>query len=248
MYNKILFELNNVSYSYLGRFNALKNISLKVVQGERIAILGANGAGKSTLLKLMDALNFPTSGSIKAFGRALTEKEIDDSGDFTRYFRKKVGLLFQNPDIQLFSPTVFDEIAFGPLQLDMGKDEVRKRVGDVLDMLDIGDLVDRSPYQLSGGERKKVAIATILVVNPDVLLLDEPTSNLDPKTKKWFITLLNELNKIGKTIITATHDMQTVTSIADRFIVLSEEHTLVADGPSGDILEDRELLLRTNLI
>ena len=175
-----IFDLRDVSYTYIRRFEALRNVTLSFKAGEQTAILGANGSGKSTLLSILNALTYPTSGEFSAFGTPIKEEVFDtlEENEFARFFRKKVGFLFQNPDIQLFSSTVFDEIAFGPLQLDLPPEEVQKRTEEVIAMLGIENLRDRAPHMLSGGEKKKVCIASILSTNPDVLLLDEPTGVL----------------------------------------------------------------------
>ncbi len=244
-----VFELKNVNYRYLNRIPALNDVNLSIDQGEQVAILGANGSGKSTLLKLLDGLIFPSSGVIKAFGKILTESILDgDGGDFPQYFRKKVGLIFQNSEAQLFCPTVLDEIKFGPLQLDIPEKEMHQRVSDIIEMLNIEVLKDRAPYTLSGGEKKKVAIASVLSVNPDVLLLDEPTNGLDPRTQRWLVELLIELKKSGKTIITATHDLGIVEEVSERAVVFSEDHSIVANGEAEAILNDTELLMKVNLI
>lgn len=244
-----IFELKNVNYLYLNKIPALDGINLSIEEGEQVAILGANGSGKSTLLKLLDGLIFPSSGIIKAFGKTLTENILDgDGGDFPQFFRKKVGLIFQNSEAQLFCPTVLDEIKFGPLQLDIPEKEINKRVHDVMEMLKIENLKDRAPYTLSGGEKKKVAIASILSINPDVLLLDEPTNGLDPRTQQWLVELLLELRKTGKTIIIATHDLGIVEEVSEHAVVFSEDHKIVANGETQAIMNDTALLMRVNLI
>jgi cobalt/nickel transport system ATP-binding protein len=245
-----IFDVRNVSYTYLGKIDALKDISFKVSQGEQISIMGANGSGKSTLLALLDGLIFPTMGEFHAFDNNVSEEIFDTIKDneFRSYFRKKVGFVFQNSDIQLFSPTVFEEVAFGPLQLDMSPEEVKTRVLEVLEMIGITKLKDRAPHTLSGGEKKKVSIATVLATNPDVLLLDEPTAGLDPRTQLWLIEFLQELGRAGKTIITATHDLDTVSHISKRAIVMGEDHKIVVDGDVEMVMNNLELLLSTNLI
>jgi cobalt/nickel transport system ATP-binding protein len=245
-----IFDVRNVSYTYLGKIDALKDISFKVSQGEQISIMGANGSGKSTLLALLDGLIFPTMGEFHAFDNKVSEEAFDTIKDneFRSYFRKKVGFVFQNSDIQLFSPTVFEEVAFGPLQLDISPEEVKTRVTEVLEIIGITRLKDRSPHTLSGGEKKKVSIATVLATNPDVLLLDEPTAGLDPRTQLWLIELLQELGRAGKTIITATHDLETVSHISKRAIVMGEDHKIVVDGDVEMVMNNLELLLSTNLI
>jgi cobalt/nickel transport system ATP-binding protein len=242
----LIFEIKNVGYLYTDKVRALQGVSMKVFQGEKIAILGANGSGKSTLLHVLNCLVFPSVGTVKAFGHFLTEDSLNGE-QFSREFRRRVGLVFQNPDVQLFSPTVFDEIAFGPTQLDFSEEEVTRRVNDILKVLDIDKIAQRNPYNLSEGEKKKVAIASVLSYNPEVLLLDEPTAGLDPRTQAWIVDSIVELNLAGKTIITATHDLSIVPEIADRIYILGENHQVIAEGESDKLLVDEELLIRANL-
>jgi cobalt/nickel transport system ATP-binding protein len=234
----------------MGKINALNDISFKVTPGEQISIMGSNGSGKSTLLTLLDGLIYPTMGEFYAFGSEINEEVFDSIKDneFRSYFRKRIGFVFQNSDVQLFSSTVFEEVAFGPLQLNMTQEEVKTRVIEVLDMIGITKLKDRYPHTLSGGEKKKVCIAAVLANNPDILLLDEPTAGLDPRTQLWLVELLQELGKAGKTIITATHDLETVEQISKRAIVMGENHRIIVEGDVGNVLNNRELLLSTNLI
>ncbi|MGP8255982.1 MAG: energy-coupling factor ABC transporter ATP-binding protein, partial [Methanoregula sp.] len=245
-----IFDLRDVSYTYIKRFEALKNVTLSFKAGEQTAILGANGSGKSTLLSILNALTYPTSGEFSAFGTPIKEEVFDtlEDNEFARFFRKKVGFLFQNPDIQLFSSTVFDEIAFGPLQLDLPPDEVQKRTEEVIAMLGIENLRDRAPHMLSGGEKKKVCIASILSTNPDVLLLDEPTGGLDPRSQMWLIGIIQDLAKAGKTIITATHDLDIVEQISTRAIVVGEDHTIHVDCDCASVMSNLDLLMSANLI
>jgi len=242
-----LLVLEDVSFAYLGRYPALDGVSLAVAPGEKVALLGANGCGKSTLLKMLDGLVFPDNGTYRAFGSDVTEEHLEDE-QFNRGFRGRVGFVFQNSDAQVFSPTVREEIAFGPLNMGLPRDEVEARVDDTVAMLDIADLTSRAPYQLSGGQKKRVAIASVLVMNPDVLLFDEPTAALDPRTQQWLIELIVQLNRAGKTIVLATHDLDTLDPLADRCVVLGEDHRLVAEGAPGDVLGNRDLLLDVNLI
>src|SRR5581483_6341298 len=174
-----VFVCRDIRYAYLERFLALDGVSLAVRPGEKVALLGANGCGKSTLLKILDGLLFPDSGTFEAFGQPVTEEALEDE-QFSMGFRSRVGFIFQNSDAQVFSPTVREEIAFGPLQMGMAPKRAEKRVRDVMQMLGIAHLADRAPFQLSGGEKKRVAIASVLVMNPEVLLFDEPTAALDP--------------------------------------------------------------------
>jgi len=242
-----IFDLHQVEFFYVDDCPALNAVDLKIHQGESIAILGSNGCGKSTLLSIMDGLLFPTAGFIEAYGTRLTEQQLSFE-DFARFFRSRVGFVFQNPDVQLFCPTVWEEVSFGPLQLDLAKEEVRQRTHEVLALLGIDQLSERAPFNLSGGEKKKVAIASVLSMNPEVLLLDEPGNGLDPRTQAWFIEFLQQLREAGKTIVAATHDLSIVDEIADRILVLDEDHRLIADDAAAEILRNEELLLKANLI
>lgn len=241
------FSLRNVAFSYTNGETVLNDLTLDFQLGERAVILGSNGTGKSTLLSLLDGLVFPKSGSVQAFGRLLSEETLEDQS-FSQEFRKRVAFVFQNPDVQLFSSTVWDDVAFGPLQLGFSPPEIKATVEGLLEMLRITDLRDRAPHTLSDGQKKKVAIASSLAADPDVLLLDEPTNGLDPRTQVWLIELLEELHRKGKTIISATHDLSIAGDIAERAIVFSEDHTVAADGAFHDIIANDELLLRVNLI
>lgn len=243
----LIFDVSEISYRYLDGVLALSDVTFQVAPGERLALLGANGSGKSTLLSLLDGLIFSDSGSIKAYGQELSQEVLKDK-DFLQLFRSKIGLVFQSSDVQLFSPSVYEEIAFGPLQLGLSENEVRGCVSDILEMLGIEGLSDRPPFALSAGEKKRVAIGSVLSINPEILLLDEPTNNLDPRTQVWLIELLEELHLAGKTILVATHDLGIAAEVAERAIVLSEDHTILADGPIEKILADEKLLLQANLI
>ena len=242
-----VFVCDDVRYAYLDRYVALDGVSLTVRRGERVALLGANGCGKSTLLKLLDGLLFATSGTFTAFGQTITEDALEDE-QMSRAFRQRVGFVFQNSDAQVFSPTVREEIAFGPLQLGLDRDDAAARVDDLLAYLDISDLADRAPFQLSGGQKKKVAIASVLVMSPEVLLFDEPTAALDPRSQQWLTDLIERLGASGRTIVHATHDLEALHVLADRCVVFSEDHRVVAAGTPDEILADRDLLLSVNLI
>ena len=220
-----VYVVEDVSYTYLDRFPALTDVSLRVARSEKLALLGANGCGKSTLLKILDGLLVPDRGTVMAFGEAVTEDALEDE-QFNHGFRSRIGFIFQNSDAQVFSPTVREEIAFGPLNLGMPTEQIVERVDDTLTMLDIADLADRAPYQLSGGEKKRVAIASVLVMNPQVVLFDEPTAALDPETQSWFLDLMVQLHTAGKTIVVATHDQLTIDRVPARHLVLDPDHRL----------------------
>jgi len=241
-----LLRVAGVSFSYLGRFAALDDVKLSIHEGESVALLGANGCGKSTLLKVLDGLVFPDAGTYRAFGEEITERSLEDD-QLNRAFRGRVGFVFQNADAQVFSPTVREEVAFGPLNLGLDRGDAEERVHDVLELLDIAELADRAPYQLSGGQKKRVAIASVLVMNPEVILFDEPTAALDPRSTRWLVELLGELRRAGKTIVIATHDLERLPAMADRSVVIDEAHRVVRDGPTAEVLDDRELLEGANL-
>jgi cobalt/nickel transport system ATP-binding protein len=242
-----LLRCRDLRYAYLDRFRALDGVSFDVAAGETLALLGANGCGKSTLLKVLDGLIFPSAGSYEAFGHPVTEDHLEDE-QFSAAFRGRVGFIFQNTDAQVFSPSVREEVAFGPLQLGLGRDEVEQRIADVFAMLEIADLADRAPYQLSGGQKKRVAIASVLVMNPEVLLFDEPTAALDPRTQQWLLELIVELGRAGKTIVLATHDLDVLEWVCSRCLVFSEQHRIVREGTPDEVLDDRDTLLAANLI
>jgi cobalt/nickel transport system ATP-binding protein len=239
-----IFELRDVTYRY-HEVTALDGLNLTIQPGARVALLGANGSGKSTLLSMLDGLCFPEKGSIAFQGDPLTEERL--AGEIEFDFRRRVALVFQNPDVQLFNPTVFDEVAFGPLQMQWPKEKINLRVSEMLEQMDIAHLKDRSPHHLSTGEKKRVALASVLILDPEVLLLDEPTAALDPKSESQMIDFLVSCSGGKKTVVTATHDLDLVEDIADTCHVF-QRGRIVAAGTPSEILNDGELLLRTNLV
>ncbi|WP_456465678.1 energy-coupling factor ABC transporter ATP-binding protein [Persephonella sp.] len=235
-----MIELKNLSYKY-GEKYALKDINLTVNKGEKIVILGVNGSGKSTLLKVINGLIFPDTGEYFYKGRKITKKAFRDK-NFAKNFRKEVVLLFQNPDSMLFNPTVYDEIAFGLRQLGIeGKD----RIKNWAERLRIDHILSKSPFDLSGGEKQKVCLASLLILEPEVLLLDEPTANLDPASTDWLVEFLSGLDK---TIITTTHNLYTAGYLGKRAVVLDKDHKVLYDGDMKSLLFDKDLLKRANLI
>jgi cobalt/nickel transport system ATP-binding protein len=239
------FDLHGIRFVYGRRQVALDGIDLRIERGEQVVLLGANGSGKSTLLKLLDGIVAPTGGTMRAMGRDVTA--VAEGHDSFR-FHREVGLVFQDPDIQLFSATVRDDVAFGPLQLGLTRDEVRAAVDAALEQMEIVHLADRAPFELSGGEKKRAAIASVLSLGPEVLLLDEPTAALDPRTKWVLVNLIRKLGEGGKTLVTATHELDIVPIISKRVVVIGEDRKVLADGPTEEILANRELLIRANLI
>ncbi|BAH07259.1 energy-coupling factor ABC transporter ATP-binding protein [Clostridium kluyveri] len=241
-----MIDISNVSYSYSG-IPALKDINLHINKGEAVALLGANGSGKSTLLKLINGIVFPDSGSYKFNNEEITHAKLQDT-KFSKLFHQKIGFVFQNSDTQLFCADVYDEIAFGPRQMGMNENDVDKRVNDCLSLLNITDFKHRQPYHLSGGEKRKVAIACVLALNPEVLVLDEPMNGLDPRTQRWLAEFLVKLNKMGKTLITSTHNLELVQEISKRAVLFGEDHCIAADLPTEKLLAEIDLLKKVNLV
>jgi cobalt/nickel transport system ATP-binding protein len=241
-----VFHARDLCYSYDNGISALDHIHFDLQAGERVAILGSNGSGKSTLLKILDGLFFPSAGEVFVWGELLTESALQEEG-FHYRFRSHVGLLMQDSDAQLFMPSVREEVAFAPLQMGLAMDAVQARVESALDSLGIRHLQDRAPHQLSGGEKKRVALASILSLAPDVWLLDEPSAGLDPRSVAWLLEYLCAPEAAGRTVVTATHDLSIVEKIADRVYVLDERHQILEAGASRDVISNQSLLVRANL-
>jgi cobalt/nickel transport system ATP-binding protein len=241
-----MIDITNVSYSYSGGV-ALKNINLHINNGEAMALLGANGSGKSTLLKLINGIISPDSGRYIFNNEEITSSKLKNE-KFSKLFHQKIGFVFQNSDTQLFCADVYDEIAFGPRQMGMNENEVDKRVNDCLSLLNINDFKHRQPYHLSGGEKRKVAIACVLALNPEVLVLDEPMNGLDPRTQRWLVEFMAKLNKAGKTLIISTHNLELVSEISKRAVLFGENHSIAADLPTDKLLTNIDLLKKVNLV
>jgi cobalt/nickel transport system ATP-binding protein len=233
-------KARRLDYNYPDKTVGFQNINLDVAKGETVIVIGANGTGKSTLLlNLMGILH--GQGEIEILGNVLNNKNL-------KAIRRGMGLVFQNPDDQLFCPTVLDDVAFGPINLGWEKDVVLRESRNALALVRMEKFESRPSHRLSFGEKKRVAIATLLSMKPQILLLDEPTGGLDPRSCTELIEILYALKEQGKTIFATSHDLHLVTEIADRVCVFSEEKTIVADGPFRKILSDHELLLKNNLI
>ncbi|RNC29014.1 MAG: Nickel import ATP-binding protein NikO [Candidatus Dichloromethanomonas elyunquensis] len=241
-----MIELTNVSYAYAG-IDALKDVSLRIEKGEAVALMGANGSGKSTLLKIINGIVSPDSGAYRFNNEEITPKKLKDT-KFAKLFHQKIGFVFQNSDTQLFCTNVYDEIAFGPRQMGMDEADVEQRVNDCLSLLNIQDFKSRQPYHLSGGEKRKVAIASVLALNPEVLVLDEPMNGLDPRTQRWLVEFLIMLNKAGKTILTSTHNLELVQEISQRAVLFGEDHSIAADMATTKLLTETDLLKKVNLV
>ena len=223
-------RLQNVSYRYPDGREAVRNVSLEVAAGDKVALAGPNGAGKSTLMLQLNGL-LAGEGEITVGGLPVTEPNLP-------LIRGKVGVVFQNPDDQLFSPTVFEDVAFGPLHMGLAEEEVERRVEEALAAVDVAGYAARQPYHLSMGEKKRVALATVLAMDPEILVLDEPSAGLDPRARRALITLLERL---PQTTIIATHDMRLIAALCGRLVIM-DEGRIVADGPTDQLLAKRELL------
>lgn len=241
-----MIEMKGINFSYDG-VKALRDINFKVAEGESVALMGPNGCGKSTLLKLLNGLIFSDSGTYKFDGDLITKKALKNA-TFSKKFHKRIGFVFQNTESQLFCPTVYDEIAFGPRQMGLDEKEVGQRTLDCMKLLEIEGFGERRPYQLSGGEKRKVAIAAVLALNPEVLALDEPMNELDPRTRRWLADFLISLNKSGKTLILSSHNLDLVQEMTSRAVLFGQNRTIAADMPVSQLMENVELLKKVNLV
>jgi cobalt/nickel transport system ATP-binding protein len=235
-----IIETRELIHVYRGKIKALDGVNFSAKPGERIAIIGANGAGKSTLFKHFNGILKPTSGEVLIKGEAISNKNILE-------VRRTVGVVFQDPDDQIFAPTVKQDVAFGPMNLGLSPDEIEKRVRESLETVRLTGFEERAPHHLSTGEKKKVAIAGILAMRPEVLVLDEPTAGLDPGGAMRLIKLINEMNRyLGITIITATHEVDIVPLLSDRVCIMSRGK-IIGDGSPLEIFSSPELIKKTHL-
>ena len=231
-----LLELRDLYFDYPDGHEAIKNISFTIHPGEAVGIIGANGAGKSTLLMLLMGVLFPKNGKVLVGDVEVTKKTLP-------MIRQRMGMVFQDPDDQLFMTTVYDDVAFGPRNYQLSEQEVEQRVTMALESVGIPHLKDRAPFRLSGGEKRAAAIASVLSMEPDILIMDEPTSALDPKSRRRLISLLNSFEH---TKIITSHDLDTIVETCRRTIVIKAGE-IVADGKTVDILTNVELLDRSGL-
>ncbi|HDQ08624.1 MAG TPA: ATP-binding cassette domain-containing protein [Methanoculleus sp.] len=236
-----IFELTDLEYHYPNGPKALESISLRLMQGEKIALVGPNGAGKSTLLLMLNGMLRPDSGTVRYQGEPISYKRRD-----LMNLRKKVGYVFQNPDHQIIAPTVFQDVAFGPVNLDYTEEEITGSVDKALTYVGLPEFGRRPPHNLSGGEKKKVAMAGVLAMNPDVLVFDEPTSALDPDSARSIMDLLDELHHAGKSIIISTHDVELAYTWADRIILMNQGKVMICSRPA-DAFSDKGILAEARL-
>lgn len=219
-----LIQLENISFGYDNEI-VLNNISLEIDKGECVVLMGNNGCGKSTLLKILNGLLIPNKGKYNFDNQLIDQQYFKNHGQ-EKTFHQRIGYVFQNSNAQLFSTHVYEELAFAPSQMNLNDEQIHTRVNDVLKLLEIENLKERAPYQLSGGEKRKVAIGCVLTQNPDVLVLDEPIASLDKKTQDWLTDFLIQLKKSGKTMIIATHDEAFAKIVGDRIITINDNHEI----------------------
>jgi cobalt/nickel transport system ATP-binding protein len=233
--SELAIEMNDVSYVYPDGYIALQNVNLKIARGEKLAILGPNGAGKSTLLMVLNGLYKPSKGKVSALGVPVNDENLGT-------VRRDVGLVFQDPDDQLFSPTLWEDVCFGPLNMGLSEEEVKRRSMDALKVVGLEDYAEKPPHHLSVGEKKRAAIATVLAMQPKILILDEPTANLDPKSRRDLVNLLRSLHS-GRdiTLITATHDTNFLPAVVDRMCVLNKG-CIIAEGKLREIFLNSKIM------
>lgn len=231
-----IVEVKKLGHKYSDGTVAINDVSFRITHGESVAIIGANGAGKSTLLQHLNGTLEATTGEIRIGDTLLSKGTLPD-------IRRTVGMVFQNPDDQLFMPTVFEDVAFGPLNMGLCGNELDRRVTESLERVGAGHLRNKPPYHLSGGEKKRVTIATVLAMSPDILVMDEPTSGLDPFARRQLMSLLNDFHH---TKIFTSHDLDMVLELCERTIVI-HQGLLMADGPTGEIFRNDELLTACRL-
>jgi cobalt/nickel transport system ATP-binding protein len=224
-------DLQHVHYSYPDGFEALRGVDLRIARGEKVALVGPNGAGKSTLMLHLNGIHLPSHGRVSIAGLPVDRDNL-------RRVRAEVGLVFQDPDDQLFSPTVFDDVAFGPLHMGVPDGEIHARVERALEAVGMAGSERRTPHRLSLGQRKRVALATVLSMDPTILVFDEPSAGLDPRGRRELIDLLRSLSQ---TLLVSTHDMRLVAEVFPRTVVV-DGGVIVADGPTKELLDDDELL------
>ena len=239
--NESHLSTKNLSFTYPDGTHALKNINLEIKKASKVAIIGPNGAGKSTLFSHFNGLTEATSGTVELDGKAI---EYDKKSLLE--VRQKVGIVFQDPNDQLFAPTVKEDVAFGPMNLGLSYDEVEKRVNEALEMVEMAEFRDKTPHHLSGGQQKRVAITGLIAMRPEIMILDEPTAGLDPEGVDKVLNILNNLNEEGMTIVISSHDIEMVNEFADEIFVLSNGE-IIANGDKHEIFSDKELIKRAHL-
>ena len=239
--SEVHLSVKNLSYVYPDGTHALRNVNMDIEKGQKVAIMGPNGAGKSTLFSHFNGLTEPTSGYLE-----LEDKKMEYDKKSLLEIRQKVGIVFQDPNDQLFAPTVKEDVAFGPMNLGLNYEEVEKRVDEALKMVGMQDYKDKTPHHLSGGQQKRVAIAGIVAMRPEIMILDEPTAGLDPQGVDEVLNILNKLNEEGMTIVISSHDIEMVNSFAEKIFVLNKGE-IIDSGDTHQIFSNKELLKQAHL-
>lgn len=239
--SEVHLSVKNLSYVYPDGTHALRNVNMDIEKGQKVAIMGPNGAGKSTLFSHFNGLTEPTSGYLE-----LEDKKMEYDKNSLLEIRQKVGVVFQDPNDQLFAPTVKEDVAFGPMNLGLDYEEVEKRVDEALKMVGMQDYKDKTPHHLSGGQQKRVAIAGIVAMRPEIMILDEPTAGLDPQGVDEVLNILNKLNEEGMTIVISSHDIEMVNSFAEKIFVLNKGE-IIDSGDTHQIFSNKELLKQAHL-
>lgn len=239
--SEVHLSVKNLSYVYPDGTHALRNVNMDIEKGQKVAIMGPNGAGKSTLFSHFNGLTEPTSGYLE-----LEDKKMEYDKNSLLEIRQKVGIVFQDPNDQLFAPTVKEDVAFGPMNLGLNYEEVERRVDEALKMVGMQDYKDKTPHHLSGGQQKRVAIAGIVAMRPEIMILDEPTAGLDPQGVDKVLNILNKLNEEGMTIVISSHDIEMVNSFAEKIFVLNEGE-IIDSGDTHQIFSNKELLKQAHL-
>ncbi len=236
----LALRVHDLNYTYPDGTVALEHVSFEIEKGESVALVGPNGAGKSTLLLHLNGIlhSIRSRGAVEILGEPVDPKKVHE-------MPKKIGIVFQDPDDMLFMPLLFDDVAFGPINLGVAKDEVKRRVKDSLLRVGLAGYEERVSHHLSGGEKKRAAIATVLSMDPEIIAMDEPTANLDPKSRAELIEILKSLKNEGKTLIIITHDVNAIPELADRVIVLRK--TVIADGATREVFADAGMLVAAGL-
>ena len=232
-------KVSGLAFEYPDGNAALRGVDLEIGKGERVALLGPNGAGKTTLVLHLNGILHPVAGTVAVAGRTIDSRDRDG----LRAVRAAVGIVFQDPDDQLFMPTVGDDVAFGPANHGLAGSELSARVDEALDLVGMRPFRDRAPHHLSFGQRRRVAVATVLAMRPEILVLDEPSSNLDPASRRELAAILRSLDT---TLLMVTHDLPYAVQLCERSVVLSDGR-IVADGPTVELLADADLLARNRL-
>ena len=236
-----VLSTENLGFTYPDGTEAIKNINISIEKGDKVAVIGSNGAGKSTLFSHFNGLSEPTEGIIKINEQPIVYKKKE-----VMKVRQKVGVVFQKPDDQLFAPSVIEDVAFGPMNLGLSLEEVDKRVKESLEMVGMTGFENKPPHHLSGGQQKRVSIAGVIAMRPEIMILDEPTAGLDPQGVEQVLKILNDLNKNGMSIVISSHDVEMITEFADKIFVL-HHGKIINQGSTEEVFANHKLLIEAHL-